>query len=911
MPLLAGIRLGSYEILSPIGAGGMGEVYRARDTKLNRDVALKILPEAFTTDADRLARFKREAQVLAALNHPNIAAIYGFEDSPSTTSGATHALVMELVEGDDLSVHIARGAIRVDDALPIAKQIVDALEAAHDAGIVHRDLKPGNLKVRTDGTVKVLDFGLAKAMDQSDAASGAAVNSPTMTARGTQIGMVLGTAAYMSPEQARGRSVDKRADIWAFGVVVFEMLTGQRLFKGEDISDVLAAVLRQDVDWAALPADTPPRLRALLERCLDRDLKTRLRDIGEARVALSRVNDPLSQPSLDRPQPGPSSGPRRGIRESIAWGLAVAATLAAVGIWIARPGSAPAAGAGQSVRLTFIPPDNVTAEAGGALISPDGQKLLFTGRTADGRRTLWLRRLDSLEATPLPDTDDAIEPFWSPDSRSIAFGAQGKLKRLDLGAARSQVLADAARSNNGAWSPSGVIVFSPDFRQPLARVAATGGERTVAVPLNSVSREGGHRHPHFLPDGRHFLYVSNRGSTNVLMVGSTDSTETKELLPDFAPAVYARPGWLIYIRNGTLVAHAFDADRLEFSGQPEPISTAPMGANWAQGARVSVSDTGTLVIQNATAYDYQLWWYRRDGKSIATFGPVRKVTVAEFPRISPDGKRVVVQRFDLATQNQDLWIGDLARETFDRLTTNPAQEQLAFWSPDGHSLFVSTSRDGVGGIYRIPVGGGSEKLIAKGTLFPGDLSPDGKSFFFFQRGAATRSDIWVQPYPGTAAEPATGPARAIINSESDELHAQVSPNGQWLAYMSDITGTNEVYVRRLMPDGSVGPEAMRVSTGGGVQPLWSRDGREIFFVNAAQGYLSAQLMAVPVTNSTTSFEFGQAKALFKMRMLPTQSVIRDYDISLDGQRFLIGTALGDARATPATIILNWTAGLGK
>jgi Tol biopolymer transport system component len=395
------------------------------------------------------------------------------------------------------------------------------------------------------------------------------------------------------------------------------------------------------------------------------------------------------------------------------------------------------------------------------------------------------------------------------------------------------------------------------------------------------------------------------------MVGSIDSSETKELLPDFGPAIYAKPGWLIYIRNGTLVAHAFDADRRELFGEPEPISTAPQGTNWTQGARVSVSDTGTLVIQNATTYDYQLWWYRRDGKSIATFGPVRKVTVAEFPRISPDGKRVVVQRFDPATQNQDLWVGDLARETFDRLTTNPALEQLAFWAPDGRSVFASTFRDGVNGIYRIPVGGGPEKLVTKGTVFPGDLSPDGKLFFFFQRGEATRSDVWVQPYSDAAADPAAGPARAIIKSESDEVHAQVSPNGQWLAYMSDITGTNEVYVRPLMTDGSVGSDATRVSTGGGVQPLWSRDGKEIFFVNAAQGYLSAQLMAVPIKPSTTAFEFGQAKALFKIRMLPTQSVIRDYDISPDGKQFLIGTALGDGRATPATIVLNWTAGLGR
>jgi len=582
--------------------------------------------------------------------------------------------------------------------------------------------------------------------------------------------------------------------------------------------------------------------------------------------------------------------------------------IGSLGLWISRPAGAVPPDAGRLVRLSFLPPDNVVAEAGGALISPDGQQLIFSGRSADGRRLLWLRRLDALDATPLPDTEDAIEPFWSPNSKSIAFGAQGKLKRLDLGAARAQTLTDAARSNNGSWSASGTIVFSPDFRSPLFRVSADSGARLPVTRIEVAQGDSGHRYPAFLPDGRHFLYVAYRTNGAAVMVGSVDSTDTKVLLPDFGPAIYARPGWLIYIKNGTMVAHAFDADRLELSGEAVRIAAAPLGGNWAQGARASVSDTGVLVVQPSPQYDYQLVWYDRAGRQAGTVGPVRKVHVAEFPRISPDGKRVVVQRFDPATQNQDLWIGDLARGTFDRFTTNPSQEQLAFWSLDGKNIFCTTSRDGVNGIYRLPVGGGDERLMVKGTVFPSDTSPDGKWFFFNQRGETTRSDLWVQAASDDAAAAKTRPARAIIHSEADEFHAQVSPDGRWLAYTSDVTGPAEVYVRRLAADGTVS-DATRVSTGGGVQPRWSRDGRELFFVNAAQGYLSAQLMVVPVRGGGTSFEFGAVTPLFKVRMLPIQSVIRDYDVSLDGQRFLIGTAVGDAKATPATIVLNWLAGL--
>jgi len=898
MPLTIGQSFGSFHVLSQLGAGGMGEVYKARDTQLDRDVALKVLPDTFAADPERLARFEREAKTLASLNHPNIAHLHGIE-----RTGGTRALVMELVQGEDLAARIARGPLALPDAIPIARQIADALEFAHDLGIVHRDLKPANVMVRADGAVKVLDFGLAKAL-ATDSAGADPTNSPTLTAQ-TQFGMILGTAAYMSPEQARGKVVDKRADIWAFGVVLFEMLTGERLFKGDETSDVLAAVLRQDIDWTRLPFGTPLRLRRVLNRCLDRDPKTRLRDIGEARVELARLergtpDDLASAIGL------PAQLARRSLRVVLGWGVAAIAIAIATVLAIWLSASAARTDASRSVRLTFLAPDNVVAEAGGALISPDGQKLLFTGRGADGRRVLWLRLLDSLEANPLPDTDDAIEPFWSPDSKAIAFAAQGKLKRLDLGEARARPLTDAARSNGGTWNTSGTIVFCPDYRSVLYRVSDSGGPRTpVTVPDPGIGSLD-HRYPYFLPDGRHFLYSSARK----VMVGLLDSTETKVLMPDFAPALYAQPGWLIYVRNGTLVAHAFDADRLELTGEPIPISAEPLGGGWPQGARASASDTGVLVIQHAAQYSYQLGWYDRSGKSISVFGPMRMVSVPELPRLAADDSRVLVQRSDPATQNQDLWIGNLARATFDRFTTDPTLEQMAFWSLDGRSVIANARRNSVQGIYRIPAGSGETQLITTGTVFPADVSPDGKWLFFLQRGETTRQDIWVQAAADDASAATARPPRNIIHSEADESQLVVSPDSRWLAYASDINGIYDVYVRRLEADGSVSGET-RVSDGGGVQPSWSHDGRALFYVNASKGYLSAEMIEVPVTPSTSKLEFGPAKPLFKMPMLPIQMGVRDHDLTHDDKRFVIGRVMGDARATPATIVLNWMAGIGK
>lgn len=641
-------------------------------------------------------------------------------------------------------------------------------------------------------------------------------------------------------------------------------------------------------NWSALPADTPTRVRRLLERCLDRDVKTRLRDIGEARVALA---------SPDRPDAAAAAAPqqhRRAMSIVPAAAIAIVAAIAsALGVSYFR---APAATSPSPVvRLPFEAPNTVASEVGDPTISPDGKTMLFTGRGADGRKVLWAQALDSGEAKPLPDTDDAIEPFWSWDSKSIAFGAQGKLKRLDIGESRAKALTDAGRSNNGSWSRNGVIVFSPDYGALLFKVSSSGGERTQVVL--STPGSGGDRYPAFLPDGKHFLFFRNQG----VFVGSLDATDAKHML-DMGPAVYAPPGWLLYVRNGIVVAHRFDTDRLELTGDAHPIAPAVSADTWARGARLSVSETGVLVMGHAPAYDYQLAWFDRKGRPAGTLGPVRPTRVAQLPRISPDGSRVVVQIRDTRALNQDLWLGDVASGSFDRLTTAPEQEQLPVWTADGTSVFASTSRNGVGGVYRFPIGGGQVDRVSRGTNFPMDASMDGW-LYFTHRGESTRIDIWALRLDnGQPAKGAT--ARVIVDSEFDDNAPQISPDGRWLAYQSDVTGTYEVYVRQ-MTDGRAGP-AVKVTTGHGMTPRWSRDGGTLSFASAPQGHLSARMMSVSVTPVGDRLQLSAPTPLFNVRMLPKDTVARDYDIAPDG-RFLVGTVVGGESRTAATVVLNWPA----
>jgi eukaryotic-like serine/threonine-protein kinase len=880
MPLTNGSKLGPYEIVSPLGAGGMGEVYRARDSKLGRDVALKVISEQFANDVERMARFEREAKVLAALNHPNIAHIYGLEDS-----GGVRALVMELVEGQTLAERIARGPIPLEETLSIAKQIAEALEYAHERGIVHRDLKPANVKITPDGAVKVLDFGLAKAIEGNSGVEEMG-NSPTLSMGATRAGVILGTAAYMSPEQAKGKSADRRADIWSFGVVLYEMLSGKQMYGGETAPETLAHVITKDPSWESLPAATPTAIRNLLERCLTKDPKARLQAIGEARIIIERylANPAASTSSIERISPEQQAS-RRVLPWSIASLALAIALLAAWAPWRQAPEGMHAA------RLSFVPPPESLFEdsqSDTVVVSPDGEKLAFTARSPQGKAQLWVRALDSADVQMLPGTEGAIEPFWSPDSKSIAFGAKGKLKRVDLSHGTAQTLCDAARLTGGSWSPKGVIIFGPDYRTQLFQIPATGGEPKAVTVKNSERGDDQHSHPFFLPDGNHFLFRINiNPGSKGIWIGSLDSPVVNQLLPDNTTAAYAPPGWLLYVRNEVLVAQEFDAGSMKLKGETHPLVTNATGLIGGVGGSFSVSDNGVLVWNGAWDHDYQLVWLDREGKQTGVVGPVvRQSRDGQQPRLSPDGTRVAIKR------DNDIWVVDLTHGIPTRLM--PGQSPI--WSPDGKKVALL----GGPGLSEMPANGvGEAETLAAGVNPPADWTRDGRFIIFWRRGDKTRSDIWALPLFGDKK------AYPILNSEFDEINPRLSSDGKWIAYASDETGDHEVYVRSFTADGKVGTDKKRISTSGGSAPVWRRDGQELFYLSG-----DYQLMSVSVKKNGAEMSYGAPVTLFKMRTL-SSSVFWSYDAAADGKRFLVGMLIADGKSMPPTVILNWSAELNK
>jgi Tol biopolymer transport system component len=880
MTLTAGTLLGCYEITGAIGAGGMGEVYRVRDAKLGRDVALKVLPEAFARDAERMARFQREAKVLASLNHPNIASIYGFEDS-----GATHALVMELVEGPTLADRTKSGPIPIGDSLRIAKQICDALEYAHERGIVHRDLKPANVKVTSDDAVKVLDFGLAKAIE-GDAASMDIATSPTISRMATLAGVLLGTAAYMSPEQAKGKSVDRRADIWAFGCVLYEMLTGKMAFRGETVTDTLAAVIKEEPNWSQLPAATPVRVQVLLQRCLQKDPKQRLRDIGDARISLDEVLAGAAEPS--------PVGLRW--RRALPWAVAAAFAIAfaVLGWAYQRLASAPASA--QLLRYQVFPPEKMSFGTALAL-SPDGRHLAFTAKAQDGRAQVWVRDLDSLVSRPLPGTEDAAYPFWSPDSRVLGFATTNKLERVDIsGGAPPQTICDAAAIIGASWNQDGVIVFGS--YGGVMKVSAAGGTPSLLTKVNPSRGEFAHEAPSFFPDGRRFLYVRYPGAGTY--AGSLDAgpeqQNAKPLLRPYAvyaPASGPGPGRLLFLQNGTLMAQAFDAARMELNGDPAPVAQHVVN--------FTVSAKGVLAYTGGNAAPMQLTWFDRQGKVLGTLG---EPGTLPGPAISPDGSAVVVGRQDLEGGGSDLWLYNLARGTLSRLTFDGKENALPVWSPDGgHIAFSSTREGGLNGYQKAVNGIGHDEALDKASAnakVPLDWSRDGRYLIEgVLSDAEAKFAIWVLPL----APELTGEDRKsfpYLNEKFNDIGAKISPNGQWLAYASDETGRYEIYVQTFPKLGGKWP----VSINGGMVPVWSRDGKELYFIGA-----DGKLMAVDVKGGPGgSFEVGAPKALFDPHFGGT--VTDRFDVSKDG-RFLIPAVAVEQSTAPITVVVNWTAGLNK
>jgi eukaryotic-like serine/threonine-protein kinase len=871
--LTVGARLGPYEVIGSIGAGGMGEVYRARDTKLNRDVALKVLPESLATDPDRLARFQREA-LLAALNHPHIAQIYGFEG---------RAIVMELVEGETLADRIERGPIPVKEALTIAKQIADALEAAHEQRIIHRDLKPANIKVRTDDTVKVLDFGLAKAMEPAGVAPNVSQSPTISTPAMTMAGVILGTAAYMSPEQAKGRPADKRSDIWAFGCVLFEMLTGTRAFDGEGISDTLASVLRADPEWSALPADTPSAIRRMLQRCLQKDPGLRLHDIADARL---EIDDALHAPGTNG-GPGPT---RSRVDRVVLYCTACVVGLIAIGAlaFVSRPIAAPA-----EMRVEIVTPSIV---AGQFAISPDGRRLVYVARSQN-RARLWLRSLQTGLAQPLSGSEDAALPFWSPDSRSVGFFAEGKLKRIDVDGGSVQVLADALFAGGGAWSRGGTILFNPNSGYgQLFRVPASGG--AIAPATNLKPGSSGHTPIQFLADDRHFLFLSDE-SPRALYVGQLDSDPPQRLIvADWG--AYLPSGQLLFVRQGVLFAQDFGPDTLSLAGNPTTIASG-------QVVNVNASATGTIAYRAGTPDQMssaQFVWVDRGGNEIGKAGPIITPGAGVFnPSLSPDGRRLAFQNDP--TSNVDIWLLDLTRGVLDRFTSDPAIEAFPIWSPDGQRVVfnfdqaVGRTTDRTSGarseLYQKAArGAGAQEVLFKNDQmkWPCDWSPDGR-FVLYKTLDAKNADLWAVPLDGDMKP------FPVAQTRFEERDGQFSPDGKWVAYESDESGRFEIYIQAFPGPGT----RERISTDGGTQVRWRRDGKELFYV-AADG----RLMATPIHfGAPSSVEAGIPVPLFKTSLVREISLVRQqYVVSADGQRFLMKVVGEESSGSaPITLILNW------
>jgi eukaryotic-like serine/threonine-protein kinase len=867
MPLSPGERLGPYEIIEPIGAGGMGEVYKARDTRLERIVAIKISNERFTE------RFEQEARAVAALNHPNICTLHDV---------GPNYLVMEYIEGES-----PKGPMPLDEALRIARQMADALEAAHERGITHRDLKPANIKIKPDGTVKVLDFGLAKVAATT---SGSNERSPTFTIGMTEAGMILGTASYMAPEQARGKSTDKRADIFAFGVVLHELITGRRLFGGEDAGEMLAKVIRDEPDLS----DAPSSVQRLLSECLQKDPRKRLRDIGDVWRLLDGA-----------PPSGVSSGPASAIREKkIRWlwpALAALFLLTTGALSFVHFRETPPVL--PSLRFEVSPPPKTSLNT--FVLSPDGRKLVLNARGADGRSALWLRQMDSLDARELPGTEGVfLEPAWSPDSQSMVFQAGGSVKRIDIAGGPPQTLASAPNPGGVAWNRQDVILFGNSG--VVNRVAASGGEPSPVTTLDTQHGEQGQGRPSFLPDGKHFLYyrlMSNK-EQNGIYIGSLEAKPAeqnlKRLLDTPAQAVYvssplsgsgAGAGTLFFMRGEALMAQPFDLARLQLTGRAVQIVDRVTVDSFA--GLFSVSNNGLLAFAAKGGDSRQLTWYDREGKVL---GHVGDSSARDELALSPDGTRVAEGRMD-ARGVWGVWMLDLARGTNTRLSFD-AGGGSATWSPDGAQIIYAPGGGLSSDVYRKPANGAGQGEVvfhSDEIKTPDDWSRDGRFLIFTLRKKAADTDLWVLPLQGDRK-----PVPYLV-SPFNEAQAKFSPDGHWVVYTSNESGTKEVYVQPF-PVSSGGK--WLVSNGGGSQPRWSNDGKELFYFT-----LDSTLMAVSVTTTGGTFQPGVPKALFRAPVLggsgggPTTAW--RWDISPDGKRFLINTALDEGTGTPVTVLLNW------
>jgi serine/threonine protein kinase len=880
-----GSQIGAFQITGLLGVGGMGEVYRARDTKLNRDVAIKILPPEFASDPDRLARFKREAQVLASLNHQNIGGIYGVEDS-----GSVHALVLELVDGPTLADRIERGRLPVDESLAIARQIADALEAAHEQGIIHRDLKPANIKVRDDGTVKVLDFGLAKVAEAPsprapETRAAGLSRSPTITTPAmTAAGMILGTAAYMSPEQAKGRPADRRSDIWAFGCVLYEMLAGRRPFEGEDISDTLAAILKTDADLSALPSATPVVIRRLVGRCLHKDRKSRIADIADVRYELAHASDPVPV--------GVPTGSSR-------WRTLAVVAVAIIGIaaaWFAGANRrAQTVGAAfPETHLDIATPP--TSDPSSFALSPDGQHVVFV-TIEEGTRQLWLRDLNSGRTKPLERTQGASYPFWSPDSKSVAFFTlAGQLIRLDLDNPAPKPLAPVALGRGGSWSATGTIVYAATALTGLNAVSANGGTTPKAVTTLATG-EYGHQFPWFLPDGRHFLFfVAAAPSRAGVYVGDLDGGTPRRLVAADAAAEYAA-GSLFFVRENVLQSQPFDVATLTLRQTAAAIAEGVLVVGGsANVAALSVANSGIVTYRTGPGRELrQIEWLNRRGERVDAFQAVDRFFPVN-PMLSPDARTLAYSR--IVNGVADIWLADVLNGgALRRLTDSQASNTYPVWSPSGDRIVFTRARE----LWIVNVTTRQyEKLLgldgsAAGTTGVGiaeDWSPDGKTILV--RTSSPGTDF---AYDLAALSLTDKKLTPIVKTPASERGGQFSPDGRWIAYQSDDSTRSEIYVQRF-PEGT---NRTVVSRDGGAQVRWNPDGTELFYLDQ-----KSRLTAVPLKRTPSGgVEAGAPQPLFDVHVGgAVHAAFRAaYDVAV-GPRFLVNTVLEETTTVPISVVLG-------
>ena len=857
---MIGTTLSHYEILEKLGAGGMGVVYRARDTKLGRDVAIKVLPEDIQHDPERLSRFEREARLLASLNHPHVATLYGFVE----VSG-TRFLVMELVEGATLADRIARHPLPIEEALPLFRQIAEGLEAAHDKGIIHRDLKPSNVKLTPEGKVKVLDFGLAKSFASRE--SGPQSESPTVTRSPSESGVILGTAAYMSPEQARGKTLDKRTDIWAFGCCLFEALTGRAAFLGETVSDTIAKILEREPPWGALPGRTPKKIRDLLAWCLTKDPSSRLRDIGDARIEITKA---LAQPEVS---------PRHDKRAFYA-AITVALVSTAVAFWSLLRAPQPAASTVVRSTLTLPDGDPLTLHTSAAslAVSPDGQYVAYVAGDWDTRR-LYLRKLDMLEARLIEGSEGAMTPFFSPDSEWVGFAKDRLLMRAAVSGGAPLRVSDFGGFATGLnWSGDG-LVFAEGF-SGLLRVPAAGGEPEAFTVLDRARREKSHRFPQVLPGGEAVLFTIGTSTMESwddasIAVASMKTGEYKVVLKGGAHARYSPTGHLVYARGGNLHALGFDLKKLEVTGTPVPVQPQVMTEPAVGVAEFALSDNGSLVYAPgfSRTLDCRVVWVDRTGRveplieTPRPFGPLS---------LSPDGRTLALQ---VQGGIDSIWLYEMARGTLTRWTAE-WDNGTPVWAPSGREIAFTSPREGAWNLYKQAVEGAEPAgrlTTSDYTQTAGSWSPDGAVLAYHEDAGESGADIWLHSLSrGHEPEP-------FLNGRANEMVPAFSPDGRWIAYQSDETGEFEIYLRRFPGGGGMS----RVSTGGGSYPVWNPNGKELF-------YLSGNRMMAVAVETEGELVLGRPAVLFERRFSPLGYA--DFAVTPDGQRFI---ALDDSVAEPA------------